>query len=167
MSALLHALEQVRCQDPDGLLRPEAVVQAAADPASPLHSSFTWDDTEAARRYRLDQARALIRVAVTILPHHAEPVRAYVSLTSDRSSRPERNERGEEREAGGYRPLPAVLQDDEQRRLLLEDALADLRTLQRKYAQLSELASVFEAAREAQAKAGQTRAPKKKAKASA
>lgn len=44
-----------------GRLTPEAVVEAASDPDSPLHSAFTWDDAEAAHQHRLDQARFLIR----------------------------------------------------------------------------------------------------------
>ena len=44
-----------------GRLTPEAVVQEAADPASILHTSFTWDDSEAAAKQRLFEARTLIR----------------------------------------------------------------------------------------------------------
>jgi hypothetical protein len=45
----------------DGRLNPEDVVDAARNPNSSLHSYFTWDDTEAAASYRLQEARALIR----------------------------------------------------------------------------------------------------------
>ncbi len=45
----------------NGRLAPADVVDAARDPESPLHSHFTWDDTEAAEKYRLSQARTLIR----------------------------------------------------------------------------------------------------------
>ena len=44
-----------------GVLLPENVVEAARDEASPLHEHFQWDDGEAARQWRLEQARALIR----------------------------------------------------------------------------------------------------------
>jgi hypothetical protein len=44
-----------------GQLTPEVVVEAAADPASPLHKSFEWNDETAAAAYRIEQARALIR----------------------------------------------------------------------------------------------------------
>lgn len=44
-----------------GRLTPELVVEAARDPASPLHSHFEWDDPKAAAAHRLDQARTLIR----------------------------------------------------------------------------------------------------------
>jgi hypothetical protein len=44
-----------------GRLEPDMVVDAASDPTSVLHSHFVWDDTEAARKYRIYQARELIR----------------------------------------------------------------------------------------------------------
>jgi len=84
-----------------GHLTPEVVIQAAKDPDSPLHSEFTWDDAEAAHRYRLVQARALIRNATllvktgetrTILPafvrdpdkpHHEQGYISTVKVKSD------------------------------------------------------------------------------------
>lgn len=53
------AIEALR--DANGLLNPEAIVEAAADPTSPLHGHFEWHDDKAAKLYRLGQARALIR----------------------------------------------------------------------------------------------------------
>lgn len=50
-----------------GNLTPEVVVRSAQDAESPLHKEFTWDNAEAAHRYRLTQARALIRSAVLIV----------------------------------------------------------------------------------------------------
>lgn len=44
-----------------GRLTPDQVVEAASDPASPLHDQFEWDDSVAAVEYRRDQARTLIR----------------------------------------------------------------------------------------------------------
>lgn len=44
-----------------GSLTPEAVVSAARDPASPLHTAFEWDDAKAAMEHRLSQARHMIR----------------------------------------------------------------------------------------------------------
>lgn len=46
----------------DGIITPDGAVEAARDPANPLHPQFEWDDVVAGHRYRLDQARALIRV---------------------------------------------------------------------------------------------------------
>jgi hypothetical protein len=58
-SALTNELEALRSED--GLLRPETIVAAARDSASPLHNHFEWDDAAAAQIYRIAQARALIR----------------------------------------------------------------------------------------------------------
>lgn len=51
----------IRQLERDGRLAPADVVAEASDPASPLHDYFEWDDSEAARKYRLSQARTLIR----------------------------------------------------------------------------------------------------------
>lgn len=60
--AMEKVAERLRELERDnGRLAPVDVVEAARDPASPLHSHFTWDDTEAAEKYRLMQARTLIR----------------------------------------------------------------------------------------------------------
>ena len=45
-----------------GLFLPEAVVEAAKPETSPLHSQFTWDNTEAAKKYRIWEARRLQRL---------------------------------------------------------------------------------------------------------
>lgn len=45
----------------NGRLLPGDVVEAARAPESPLHSHFNWDDSDAAEKYRLMQARTLIR----------------------------------------------------------------------------------------------------------
>lgn len=50
-----------------GELTPEAVVQAARDRRSPLHSFFVWDDKVAAHKHRLEQARELIRSVKTAI----------------------------------------------------------------------------------------------------
>lgn len=64
---VVEALKAIAKNDPDGLIQPAVVVDEAEDPESPLHRYFEWDDTEAARAYRLVQARSLIaRVRVNV-----------------------------------------------------------------------------------------------------
>jgi hypothetical protein len=123
------------CEKHGGVLQPEEVVACAHNPKSVLHSMFQWDDTEAAREYRLWQARELIRVSVIMLPETPdEPVRAFVSLMSDRT-----------KDAGGYRCMATVLSNRQQREMLLAQALKELQYWQKKYQQLTELAPIFEA----------------------
>jgi predicted MarR family transcription regulator len=125
----------------DGVLLPEAVVEAAKPADSPLHSRFEWNNAKAGHSYRLWQARHLIRVCVETLPQTKEPVEVFVSLTSDRKE-------------GGYRVQTEVLNDREMRRQLLADALAELRCFAAKYARLKQLAKVMCAIRVVLKKAG-------------
>jgi hypothetical protein len=118
----------------NGLLRPENIIQEAESEESPLHGCFCWDDTRAAREYRLWQARELIRVVVEVIPQSKVEQRVFVSLSTDRKEA-----------GGGYRVLSHVMTDVDQRRQLLADALNELETIQAKYANLKELAKVFSA----------------------
>jgi len=70
-----------------GALSPAAVVEAARPNNSPIHDQFVWDDTEAAKRYRLQQASELLRVTVELIEVKSETyeVRAFTSLSPDRA----------------------------------------------------------------------------------
>src|SRR5581483_9736542 len=110
-------------------------LEFARNPDTELHKYFEWNNDEAAEKFRLAQARALIRVAVIVEPRSSERVRAYVSLTSDRHNE------------GGYRAITEIINDDVLVDTLLQDALKELAAFQRKYNHLktiAELSGVFE-----------------------
>lgn len=44
-----------------GRVTPEIIVEDARDESSPFHDAFEWDDSEAAEKFRLSQARTLLR----------------------------------------------------------------------------------------------------------
>jgi len=131
---IVAELETVRRRSRTGKLYPKAVVEFAKDPETALHKRFVWDDTEAAQRYRLDQARDLIQLVVKVVAENRPAYRAYVSLTRDRLK------------GGGYREIEVVLRDEAMYGELLEDALADLKRLEEKYGELKELRTVWQAA---------------------
>lgn len=147
-NAIQLELQQIR-EANGGVLKPESVVEFASDPETALHSRFTWDDGEAARQYRIWQAREVIRVCVTILPQTNESVRTYVSLTSDRI-----------KEGGGYRTTEAVMSVAEQRAELLDQALRELATWQAKYRQVNELAAIFAEAEKVRKQSARKAKPK-------
>lgn len=127
-------LELVAKQN-DGVLPARAVVEfARSNPQSALHAQFEWDDSVAAERFRLDQARTII-ASVTILPRDGRTVtvRAWCNLPSDRVTNP------------AYRPTVEVLSDEDMRAQLLGDVLGELGRLRRKHQDLTELASVWAA----------------------
>lgn len=115
----------------NGRLKPEHVVEAARPKESLLHGCFDWDNTRAAAKWRLHQARHLLLVSVTVIAK--KKTRMFVSLKSERNK--------------GYRVVSYVLSTKKLREQMLRDAYEDLRILQNKYSTLSELSKVFSAIR--------------------
>lgn len=125
-------LEAIR-EEHDGLLRAEDVVEfAESNPESALHKRFDWDDSSAAQKFRLMQARAIIRVNVIVPETTGMTVRAYVSMMGDRQL-----------PGGGYRALSDIMGNQELRRQLLAQAMREARLWREKYKNLQELAGVF------------------------
>lgn len=70
----------------EGVLTPSHVVADAKPKASPLHACFTWDNTEAADKYRLWEARKLVNSLVVAQldgNNIDREVRAYVHISAD------------------------------------------------------------------------------------
>lgn len=137
-SAIRNELTRLAAEH-GGVLQPKIVVDAARDDESPLHDSFDWDDSSAAEKYRLAQARNLIRAVVTheTVGKKSVPTRVFVSLTPDRDE-----------DGVGYRLTKSVLSDEAHRQQLLADAVAEMNRFREKYRRLSELAKVFAAMEE-------------------
>lgn len=130
-------LEAIRDQDPDGILRVEIAEQWAQDhPESALYQALEWDDEIAARQHRLAQIRRLIKVHIVTLDNRPQ----MISLSIDRIN------------VGGYRQVEVVMRDKQLRVVAMADALKELERIQAKYAWLQELASVWEALENVQAK---------------
>jgi hypothetical protein len=118
------------------IVKAEDVVAFASQEDTALHSFFEWDDSLAAQQFRLAQARQVLALSVEVVVTDHAPVRAFVSLSSDRTN------------GGGYRRVRDAMNDEALRALLLEDALAELRLHRDKYEGLRELAKVWVAAEE-------------------
>jgi hypothetical protein len=119
----------------DGALMPGAVVSEARVKGSPLHDCFTWDDSKAAEAHRLNQARALIRVAVRVIPAISNsPVREYISISSLRQTK-----------TGSYLATVDVVSDEERYAQALQDAIKALQQLERRFNYLKELAPIWDA----------------------
>lgn len=122
-----------------GELTPEDVIADAKNGNSPLHSFFEWSDSEAAHQYRLQQARGLIRSVVAIYAREEAPpirTRAYVHI----------NEPG----APHYREASHAMSLSKTRDMVLLNALNELLQWQKKYKDLVEFASLFEAVQQVQ-----------------
>jgi hypothetical protein len=112
-----------------GIITPDQLVEAATPISHPLHEYFTWDDTEAAHRFRIMEARTILRVAVEYTDHDHEPIRVTAHLSSDDT---------------GYRLLSTILSDTEMRAQLIADAGRDVDAFKRRYRTLAELQPTVE-----------------------
>jgi hypothetical protein len=66
----------------EGVITPEEFVDKAKDAFSPLHPFLEWDDSVAAHKHRLDQARWMLR-SIVVYDEAApgEKVRAFHAVT--------------------------------------------------------------------------------------
>ena len=114
----------------DGKVTPQEVLEKARDENSELHKCFEWNDSVAAEKYRLQQARSII-INLVYEPKRKqeEPVRCF-QITNEKST---------------YQPTKQFLVQENEYQSLLARAKAELESFKRRYANLTELESVFEA----------------------
>ena len=133
----LEALKEIAKRD-GGLLRPQAVVDAARPESSPLHGAFCWNNTEAAEKYRLIQAQYLIRsFRVTIEDNGAKyetPV--FVGVSTDRT---------EGKAENPYRLAEDVVKDADLLAVAEHDALEQLQGLRNRLGYLKRLDDIWAA----------------------
>ena len=113
-------------------ITPENVLEKARNKRTELHKCFEWDDSVASEKYRLIQARDVIRHFVIVTPEKEddeEPVkiRSYqVSSTTN-----------------VYKPTRMFLQEPDEYKALLKRAKEELAAFRQRYKMLAELESIF------------------------
>lgn len=111
-------------------ISPAEVLEKARDVNSELHKCFEWNDSIAAEKYRLQQARGiLINLVYKEKESNAEPVRTF-QITSQRNV---------------YQPTVSFLVQEDEYQNLLKRAKSELESFKKRYHTLSELQEVFEA----------------------
>lgn len=111
---------------------PENVLEKARDDSTELHKCFEWDDSVASEKYRLIQARDVIRhfvVEYKTSEEKKEPIRTYQISTTKNT----------------YLPTRVIVQQPDEYAALLARAKEELRNFERRYNSIAELEEVFEA----------------------
>ena len=129
--------------DEHNALTPALVVAAAVDPEHELHERFEWDDTEAARRFRLAQAGQIIRT-VSVRVDRGEDVkpiqvRAFIAAR-DAGVSPAGDETGDE--TGEYLPVQEVVASDIRRAAWFRTLTRDWQALKRRAGESREFAQM-------------------------
>lgn len=119
-----------------GQLEADTVVKAAKAKRNPLHPEFEWDDKAAANEHRKERARLLLRsIMVVNMRQSQQPHRVYevVDLPATEEQPARRY----------YGTMEDVMADPDTRQALLDRALGELQSFQRRFIQLQELAVVM------------------------
>ena len=109
---------------------PENILELAKNNTTELHKCFTWDDNEAANKYRLEEAQRIIQMLV-VTPKETEvqPVRVF-QISSEKNV---------------YQKNDYFLKNEDEYQILLQRAKDELKAIRRRYDTLAELEAVFAA----------------------
>lgn len=122
-------VELLRIREERGELTAQAVLEDAREPDSPLHVAFVWDDGLAAERYRMNQARNLIRsikIAYRRPSGEVGRVREFYSI-----NRPEVGQRT-------YVPTDEIVADPLATKILLKTMEREWMAMRARYEQFDE-----------------------------
>lgn len=116
-------------------LSPRTLLEANRETSAPLHDEFEWNDSEAAERFRLNQAATIIRNIVIVRTEQtdkpAPSVRAFVNVRDEVQR--------------SYVGIVRAMSDDSMRESLMKSAIKDMDSFKNKYQDLQELSSVISA----------------------
>lgn len=110
---------------------PQQIVEVARNENTELHKCFEWDDTIAAEKYRIVQARHIVRnlvIAEETVPEDRPEVRYFFKSKADE----------------GYKPTKVIVRKENEYQALLAQAWAELQAFKQKYSMLEELREIFE-----------------------
>lgn len=109
----------------------EQVLNLARDPGTELHKCFDWDDSTAAEKWRLEQARQVCRsFVVHIEKEETEPV-TYRLVQHDSEQKV-------------YRPVTFTVRNEDRYSVLLKQAKQELASFRSRYKSIIELERVID-----------------------
>lgn len=113
-------------------LTKETLLEANRKEGTVLHNEFTWNDTEAAEAYRLEQAKHILsNITIVTGEKNETPVRAFFSSAQDT---------GKDRR---YESLRVIVSDETKTEKLMQSAIRELTAFRKKYTMLTELNRIF------------------------
>ena len=112
---------------------PQQILDKARDSNTELHKCFTWDDTEAAEKWRITEARSVVRnlKIIEVKPDkEPEPTTIRVFYKTDNS--------------GGYKPTKLILKKPDEYKTLVERCRSELLAVKQKFQNISEYEEIWE-----------------------
>lgn len=127
--------ELERIEKETGGISNHDVVDAARPEGSVLHDLFEWDDKKAGDKWRLVQASNIISALIVVNEDSQYNKRAFVNITKS-PMLPKNKPR--------YIRIDNAIQDENTRKILLNNAKEELRRFREKYRALKELTEIFD-----------------------
>lgn len=110
---------------------PKDILEKAKEEETELHKCFTWNDSVAAERWRVHEARLIVRQLVIkeeVVPKDRPEVRVFYKTDNE----------------SGYKPTELIVTKQDEYKELLKRAYAELQAFKRKYSMLKELQEIFD-----------------------
>lgn len=142
-------------------LTPEQIVEKATDEKSPLHCLFEWEDSTAAYKWRLQQARVLVNEVKVIIEEKEYYAfeNVAVSVSASGKSGGGQTMASTKRE---YVPVVQILNDEDLRKQIIRSALNHLSYWEQQNSKYSELAPIITVAKRLRKKINKEWQKKKK-----
>ena len=112
---------------------PQQILEKARDESTELHKCFTWDDSIAAEKYRIHEARLIVcqlKIVEQDIDNKSKPTAIRVFYKTDGKS--------------GYKPTQLILKQPDEYEALLERCRNELLSVKQKYQNISEYEEVWE-----------------------
>lgn len=114
-------------------ITPQNVLDLARNENSVIHDDFEWDDKIAGEKYRLHQARRMIQSFVIETEENEKVPTRVLQITAEQNV---------------YKPVTFFVEREDEYKALLNRALSELESFQRRYKRLAELENVIDAIEE-------------------
>ena len=126
--------EHIESLAKNGIITPTDLVKDAKRKSSPLHKCFEWDDTAAAKAYRVSQAAHLLRCIEVLIERQDETtftVRAFHCITNETQH--------------GYTTVENARNNPEMWDCVKLQAITEIKNWQTKYKNITEFETIFQA----------------------
>lgn len=113
-------------------VKPNEIVKYAREHMdSELHKCFTWDDSAAANKWRIHEARNIVGNLVIVKEQDGESEPMYIRIFHKTAET-------------NYQSISLYVKDMDKYQMLLDEAMRELRAFKKKYANLSELQEILD-----------------------
>lgn len=125
-----HILNMLKVRNIKSITAQE-ILEDAKDVDAPYHEYFDWEDSSAAEKYRIAQARQLIASIVEVKIIHEEevPVRVFVNVVDENGTK-------------AYVPTTYAMVRPTMANQVIAQALKEVKTWKNKYLEYKELAKI-------------------------